>query len=444
MVFNSNIDFKNDLIYFVLLDRFHDGQARDTMKSNLKAKGYGNAHELFTFYGGTLKGVEQKLLYIKKLGFTAVWLSPFFHNTNNAYHGYSIKDFLNIDPHFGTKDDLKSLVSLAHELNLKIYMDVIINHTGPVWQYLANNTYKYNQGLQYPFGKWSETDFPKPKELKNENFYERKGQIQNWDQYPELMLGDFFELKKLKLDQSEQSLKLQDILIAIYSYWQQEFDIDGFRLDTARHIQPWVLARFCDRIKTNAHQNGKRSFPIFIEAPFLTDLQLAQYFSTMTDENGKLMKSPDGYIDFMTHFLIPEEIQRKKGFQKVKRYAQKTSEILKKNHKQIYRITFLDNHDQVGENYKSRISHKISNSQIVKAWRFLTQTQSIPCMYYGTEQGLSGHGNHDRFIREAMFDRQNLLDLHRESYVLFKSIRKVNLQRLAKISHSIYSKKTTK
>jgi glycosidase len=426
LVYNSPVAFSEDKIYFMFIDRFHDGAPRNTIKTCIRKNGYGHEDELHSFYGGTFKGIIHKLAYIKKLGFTAIWISPFFHNTDKAYHGYAIKDFTNVDLRFGSKEELNRLVDGAHSLGMKVYMDVIINHTGDVWHYLNQKNYQYNQGLVYPFGSWSEEGFPKPETLRNIDFFERKGQIKDWMKYPELAEGDFFELKKFKLNETGDSLELQNILVEIYSYWIQHFDFDGFRIDTVRHMSPLVINRFTHRIKQFANSLGKMEFPVFIEAPFLSDSEMLSYFKTQTDRQGNSYLPPDGFLDFYLHFDLPDYMNGRKSLGKIRERFRSLQMLRNQADSPVHQVTFLDNHDQVAETNKQRITHKLNNKKIAEAWQLLLDLNTIPCLYYGTEQGLSGAGPHDKFVREAMFQKDGNNDLFDENYILYKNIQQIN------------------
>src|SRR5690242_6677910 len=100
-------EWREEFIYFVMLDRFHDSDVRAPTLSGARSNGISTPDD---FYGGTLKGVANHLDYIAGLGCTAIWLSPIFENNAKAYHGYDINSYLNVDPHFGTEQDLIDLV----------------------------------------------------------------------------------------------------------------------------------------------------------------------------------------------------------------------------------------------------------------------------------------------------------------------------------------------
>src|SRR6185312_9028072 len=132
--------------YFVLPDRFANGnKANDKggLTGDRLTTGLDPADKGF-YHGGDLAGVINKLDYIQGLGTTAIWLAPVFKNRpvqgagddiSAGYHGYWITDFTQVDPHFGTNDELKKLVRLAHQRGLKVYLDIIANHTADVIRY---------------------------------------------------------------------------------------------------------------------------------------------------------------------------------------------------------------------------------------------------------------------------------------------------------------------
>jgi alpha-amylase len=101
--FNFNREWREEFIYFLMVDRFHDDANRLPIPTNGRTKGFATSN---AFYGGKIRGITKNLEYIAGLGCTAIWLSPVFENNKDTYHGYSIKNYLNIDPQFGTKEDL--------------------------------------------------------------------------------------------------------------------------------------------------------------------------------------------------------------------------------------------------------------------------------------------------------------------------------------------------
>ena len=152
---------KAEQFYFVLPDRFANGDPRNDrggLPGDRLRTGYDPADKGF-YHGGDLKGVIDRLDYIQGMGTTAIWLAPVFKNRpvqgsgddiSAGYHGYWITDFTQVDPHFGTTADLKRLVKLAHRRGIKIYLDVIVNHTADVIRY-AENQYSYVDKATSPY-----------------------------------------------------------------------------------------------------------------------------------------------------------------------------------------------------------------------------------------------------------------------------------------------------
>jgi hypothetical protein len=136
--------------YFVMADRFANGSTandRGGLTGDRLATGYDPADKGF-YHGGDLQGVTDKLDYIKGLGTTAIWLTPSFKNrpvqgsganASAGYHGYWITDFTQIDPHLGTNAEMKALIDKSHAKGMKVFFDIITNHTADVIDYQSHN-----------------------------------------------------------------------------------------------------------------------------------------------------------------------------------------------------------------------------------------------------------------------------------------------------------------
>src|SRR6202041_2171290 len=120
---------------------------------------------------------------------------------------------------------------------------------------------------RYPFGYWRSPDYPVPIELRNPDFYHRRGQIRphGWDNIPETQWGDFFTLKGFNNDDDTAGLEMQEVLIDAHRYWIRETDIDGYRMDAVKHMGETAVARFCQQIREYASRLGKRQFVLFGE-----------------------------------------------------------------------------------------------------------------------------------------------------------------------------------
>src|SRR3982751_6870422 len=156
---------EDEVIYFVLPDRFENADAtndRGGLSGDRLTTGYDPTHKGF-FHGGDLKGLTKRLDYIKGLGATTVWLTPIFANKavqgpkgqeSAGYHGYWITDFTRVDPHLGTDADFKAFVDAAHARGMKVYMDIIANHTADVIKYREcqpNARCAYRSRADYPY-----------------------------------------------------------------------------------------------------------------------------------------------------------------------------------------------------------------------------------------------------------------------------------------------------
>ena len=151
--------WEDQVLYFLMLDRFSDGDEtgyRGNDGSNVSTGGTplfkptdaGNAIGSASdaehwqdaggkWVGGTLQGLNSKIGYLSRLGVTAIWVSPIFKQIafQETYHGYGIQNFLDVDSHFGSREDLKTLVDTAHNHGIYVVLDIILNHSGNVFGY---------------------------------------------------------------------------------------------------------------------------------------------------------------------------------------------------------------------------------------------------------------------------------------------------------------------
>jgi hypothetical protein len=136
----------DEIIYFLLPDRFENGDAsndRGGLEGGRLVTGFDPTAKGF-YHGGDLRGLMRRLDYVQSLGATAIWLAPVFKNKpvqgspgheSAGYHGYWITDFTRVDPHFGSNEDMRALVGAAHARGMKVYLDIVVNHTADVIAY---------------------------------------------------------------------------------------------------------------------------------------------------------------------------------------------------------------------------------------------------------------------------------------------------------------------
>ncbi len=414
-VFPSPRDWRDQFIYFLLVDRFDNNQEGIPAYDPLIAPRGRDPSEGRIFQGGNLKGIMRRLEYIKNLGCTALWLSPVFKNRqekSDTYHGYGIQDFLDVDRRFGTKEDLRELVKRAHALDMYVILDIVINHTGDNWAYPGDYPYYYWKDAPGPFefGFWREVDPSEgfqaddavwPEELQNPDCYKRRGQIRNWSDPEEAINGDFLSLKELDI----RKPSVLDTMIKIYKYWISYADIDGFRVDTVKHMEDSSTAIFCNAVREYAKRIGKDNFFIFGEVVG-DDLTIQRYIGRNSRIEGTNERFPslDACLDFPLYFILEEVI---KGFKSpaLLRDRYERFKTLYADHGEAgrYFVTFVDNHDQMCRPYRRFMHNNPYTEQVVLAMGYLLTSQGIPCIYYGTEQGFNGGGDNDSYVRECMF-----------------------------------------
>lgn len=418
---NCHREWREEFIYFLIVDRFHDNAKRHPLNFSDRHMGFGDSHQLRETCGGTIRGIIDHLDYIKHLGCTAIWLSPIFENNPESYHGYAIQNYLEVDKRWGNIADLEELVGLAHDYDMRVFLDIVLHYTGDNWTYLDNSDCYYN-GREFPFGDWRFEDRPVPVELRNPELYFRKGQIINFDNYPETREGDFFRLKSLRNVDSLTGDYVLELLVKIYSYWIRETDIDGFRIDAAKHIGELAMSRFCSAIREYTYTLGKKNFFLFGEL-IASDEVCNSYIGPKTSlslNDKNIYYGLNSVLDFPLYNILAGVIKGKDSAERlIQRYTDLQRNAMNRGEYGEFLVTFIDNHDQVVEEYKHRIGFNTEPEQIVAGIGFLLCAIGTPCIYYGTEQGLEGCGRGDWYIRECMFDPEDKSTniLNQQSYI---------------------------
>jgi glycosidase len=444
----SPADWRDETLYFLLPDRFSDGQEqsrplldRRNPASARPASRNGEAWRwdrwaqsgAERWQGGTLRGVRSKLGYLKNLGVTSIWIGPVFKQRRHldTYHGYGIQDFLDIDPHFGDRRDLVELVAAAHTAGLRIILDVVFNHSGSNWLYPPETpggpfTPTYTMG-RYPFGSWrgaggqpverilSGEDGVWPMELTNIEDYTRAGAGDLGagdlgDPQAEHKRSDFFDLRDFQLDRGQT---LND-LARCYKYWIALTDCDGFRIDTLKHVSYDEARNFCGSIKEFAANLGKSDFFLVGEVAG-GDYNEDRYLDVMgmnlnaALDIGEMRMSLNGVS---------------KGIDAPSRYFNgfDPGNAVMGSHRSLGRrhVSILDDHDHVFGDKLRYSCEAASDHQVAAGVILQLFTLGIPCIYYGTEQALSGPesserkwlpnwGGSDRYLRETMFGPEHPL-----------------------------------
>jgi glycosidase len=388
----TKVGLSQDLIYFVMPDRYKDGD-----KKNNDNGGFNTSLTAF-YHGGDLKGLtgtcepgDDGLARIKSLGFTAVWLTPVVTQqeaigAGSGYHGYWGVDFLNVDPHLGTNADMAEFSKCAKKLGLKVILDVVTNHTGDVIKYLGNDAYLPAESKKLKNPAW----------LNDINNYHNVGDMGScWGIGNCTKLGDFYGLDDLATEKPVVYKGWADV----YGKWISQYGISGFRVDTARHVDDKFFKNWSPLIQATAKKSNIKDFTIFGEVFDYSTFNLMTYvrqnkIQTLLDFpfQAKATEYASGYSNAAALTALFENDDYYTS-------AQSSASNL---------VTFLGNHD-VG-----RVGYTIANKRVQPASQLLPRTnlanalmyfsRGIPVVYYGDEVGMTGtNSGKDQFARQDMF-----------------------------------------
>jgi glycosidase len=438
---------QDEIIYFLLPDRFENGDTandRGGLKGDRLKTGFDPASKGF-YNGGDFKGVIKRLDYIQSLGVTAVWLAPVFKNKpvqgdpgqeSAGYHGYWITDFTHVDPHFGTDKEFKALVDAVHARGMKFYMDIVLNHTADVIQYKEcprQLDCPYRSRADYPYGRaggvrgapindgflgddvQTEANFAR---LTNPNFaytpYVPKGEehakTPDWLNDPiyyhnrgnstfsgeSSTMGDFSGLDDLMTENPRVVRGMVDIFAA----WIDKYRIDGFRIDTEKHVNSEFWRTFIPAMQERAKADGIPNFHIFGEIA-MDEPDVAE-LARHTRED----KLPS-VLDFGFAKAVKHVIAGSAGTDLLARVFADDSLYEGGAAAALTHPTFVSNHDQGRVAWFARTAFpQASDDEILKrvtlAHAMMFTMRGVPTIYYGDEQGFAGVGN-DMSARADMF-----------------------------------------
>jgi alpha-amylase len=423
--------------YFVMADRFSNGDSandRGGLGPDPMVSGFDPGKKGF-YNGGDLTGLLDKIDYIQGLGTTSIWLTPSFKNKavqpedkSAGYHGYWVTDFTQIDPHLGTNDELKALINEAHSRGMKVYFDIITNHTADVigyeqgarQPYISKDTepYRTADGAEFDdrdFAGSKEfpeldptTSFPYTPLLENG---EDTLKVPGWLNEPTLYhnrgdttfagedsyYGDFFGLDDLFTEHPT----VVDGMEEIYKAWIGGFGVDGFRIDTMKHVNNEFWQEFGPEVLNYAKEQGKDEFFMFGEvfdttksftSQFTTRNQMQAVLDFPFQEAARSFASKSGDTRSLETFFAGDDW-----------YTDADSNV--------YQLpTFLGNHDMgrigsfiTADNPEATDAEKLARDQL--AHELMYFSRGNPVIYYGDEQGFTGPGG-DQDARQTLFASQ--------------------------------------
>ncbi|MGW1271522.1 pullulanase-type alpha-1,6-glucosidase [Streptomyces sp. NPDC002491] len=428
-------DDTREQFYFVLPDRFANGSTANDkggLTGSRLSTGYDPTDKGF-YQGGDLKGLTKRLDYIKGLGTTAIWMAPIFKNQpvqgtgSNAsagYHGYWIKDFTQVDPHFGTNKDLETLIGKAHAKGMKVFFDVITNHTADVvdyqeksYDYLSKGAFPYLTKAGEPFddadqaaggAKFPAVDarsFPRtptvaaakknvkvPSWLNDPTMYHNRGDSTYAGE--STTYGDFSGLDDLWTERPEVVSGMEKI----YQRWVRDFDIDGFRIDTVKHVDMEFWTQWATALDAYAAEQGRRNFFMFGEV-YSADTSITSPYVTQ----GRL----DATLDFPFQEAARQYVSQGGSAKKLAGVFGDDYKYTTDKANAYEQVTFLGNHDMGRIGYflkqddpKATDAELLAKDRLAGELMFLSRGN--PVVYYGDEQGFTGAGG-DKDARQTMF-----------------------------------------
>lgn len=464
-------DWRDEVIYQLMTDRFANGDASNDYRVDETS--------LARYQGGDYQGIIDRLDYLQNLGITAIWISPIVLNVDadagfDAYHGYWAQNLDRLNPHFGDLATLRRLVAECHARDMKVILDIVTNHLGQVFYYDINNNGQPDEWLagsgvpgmaggssstqngnlsritEYdpdydPRGVQGFTSLglsglapvrffnspeiwrvpPEPAIFQSPEAYNRRGRVTNWDcragkvpggdveQCEQVVLGDFPGGLK---DLNTTNPKVRAALIDSFTRWVLETDLDGFRIDTLKHVEHDFWREFSRDVRTRLSAKGKNKFLMFGEA-FVGPSQGDDLLEGSYTKKGML----DSVFYFPQHHLVFSGLFRRQGERsdadrtaglQGTRVVQTLLDWRKQHYgaqpqergvgvaPQALLVNFIDNHDRPrfrfagGEEFDRPTCADQPDGACDRALQaaltYLLTEEGLPCIYYGTEQDFDG------------------------------------------------------
>lgn len=346
----NDFDWDEAVVYFMMTDRFFDGNESNNTASGTDT--YGDNPGLY--HGGDFAGVTAKLDYLQDLGVNTIWLTPIVKNIagvtvtdegsedvpyNAAYHGYWASDFTKLNPTMGTTEEFKTMISEAHKRGMRIMVDIVVNHAG----YGTESTF---------------ADMLRDKSVS-------EGDIKSWQSG----LPDF----------ATEKAEVRAKLVEWQTSWMKDYGVDYFRVDTVKHVDSTTWAAL-----KNSTTEVNPSFKM-----------IGEYYGAGYASNGSTLGSGqmDADLDFdfndQATSFVSGNISSVEKFLSARNSALNNAYMTGQ---------FLSSHDEDGFkasliNGKGYTEDEATSAALVAATLQLT-AKGIPVIYYGEEVGLSGLNNY--------------------------------------------------
>jgi alpha-amylase len=440
-------DWRDEVIYQLITDRFADGDVNNDYTIQPGSLG--------RYQGGDWLGIQNHLDYLQALGVTTLWISPVVVNVDtdagvDGYHGYWATDLTQPNKFMGDLASLRSMVAAAHELGMKVVLDIVCNHMGQVFFYDMNlngqpDDYIEGNGTTSPLTQINEydPDFnplgvqafsangpdgrapiifihdptidrepPQPGILGTAAAYHGFGRALDFTQPDQRLLGDFTGGLK---DVATEIPEVRATLVDAYAKWVESVDFDGFRIDTVKHVEYGFWQTFAPAVRMRLAAEGKTNFFLFGEAFDGDDVLLGSY--TAPGMLDSMFYFSQHYTAFASvfenaHLGAPQQA----GTQQIQALwdarstnygttPQKGGAVGLNASQQVVGlpptkllVNFIDNHDV------DRFLYDAAGDvpALKNALTLLYAEEGVPDLYYGTEQNF--HGGNDPANREVLWD----------------------------------------
>ncbi|MFB2837068.1 alpha-amylase family glycosyl hydrolase [Floridanema evergladense] len=384
-LYTRDIEFRQETIYFIVVDRFFDGDPENSEGPNPElydpeAKDWGK------YWGGDLQGVIDKLDYLKNLGVTAIWLTPLFEQVEAlfveqaAIHGYWTKDFKRLNPRFISQRENPSLnqtqetrdttfdrlIAEMHKRNMKLILDIVCNHSNP--DFSGKKGELYDDGVKI-------ADFNDDKN----NWYHHYGPVTNWEDEWQVQNCELSGLATF----NENNIEYRNYIKSAIEQWLDR-GVDALRVDTVKHMPIWFWQEF------NADIQRHRP-DVFIFGEWIYSSPFDDRSVEFANESGMSI------LDFGLCVAIRQALAKgaEGGFHEIQKIFDQDHRYKSANEL----VTFIDNHDM------PRFQSFNPDPEMLKVAISLVMTcRGIPCIYYGTEQYLHDdtNGGNDPYNRPMM------------------------------------------
>jgi len=375
-------DFRREVVYQIITDRFFDGSGANNNPSQSPGLYDSTRTNWRAFWGGDFEGIRQKMSYLAGMGVTAIWISPPHDNLNAnipdgngnptaSYHGYQARDFKRIEEHFGDGTNgwaaFDALVAAAHQNGIKVIVDFAPNHT--TQDNAGEFGALYDNGVL--LGNYAND---------TNGYFHHNGNIQNWDDRYQVQYFSLFNLAELN-----QSHPTIDNYLKSAARLLQQHGVDGFRLDAIKHLNWGWQYSLANSIYTEGDSflfgewyQGGTSDPLYRDS---------YKFSN---------KSGISQLDFPLNTAVRNVFGGGAGFPELENVLAAEAGNFTWDEDLV---TFVDNHDMT-----RFLSLNNSQTRLHQALAFILTARGIPCIYYGTEQYLfnNTNGGGDPYNRPMM------------------------------------------